>query len=252
MFRGRVRSGLGRPQRRQERLRSPRALRGRASLRSSRRSLRSLVAVLTSAGHRAERSPFESARTWPVAARGVPALPRVARVRPQGAHHARPGRRAVARSAGSGIRKRASATPAEPARQRRAEPLPALVRGGLGPLAPQWNHHARTLGGTAASWRTPEGRGRSLAPRRRKHHSAGPEWRSGERSSPAAHRNRRFRGRRPQGAATRPEREERSEPRGHERPRASVASPAASHTPKLQHNARYLGQNTQTNTEVNT
>jgi hypothetical protein len=59
---------------------------GRESLRSS---LASLAVVLASSGPGRERSPFDSTRRRSVEAHGAPALPRGARVRPQGAHHAR-------------------------------------------------------------------------------------------------------------------------------------------------------------------
>jgi hypothetical protein len=148
--------------------------------------------------------------------------------------------RAAGHPAGSGMGKRASATPAEAANSggaklprangeavsasERAGATAALARGGVGTRAPRWNHHARTPGPTVGTWRTSEGRGRSAVPGRRKH------WT--ERAKRA--------------------REARSESRRPERPRASVASPSPSHTPELQSNLANSGKNTRTNTEVNT
>ena len=193
-----------------------------ASLRSSRRSLRSLVAVLASSGRGRATGPFRSRPTLLVSRTDRP-CPSPDRAGSRTSRSPRaPGRRVVGRRAGSGTRKRAIATRAEPRgpRGRGGETLPAMARGGVGTprsagtttrersantATPAWphqnpqmltNHHARTLGeygnGTGLKGAT-----RSTAPGRRKHHSDSPERRAKR--------------------AARPEREEHSEPRSIER-----------------------------------
>ena len=161
------------------------------------------------------------------------------------------GHRVEGRPLGSVDRKRASATPAEPARQRRAEPSPAspraeqaggrrnplptaLARGGVGTPALRWNHHARTPGGTTDSWRTCEGRGLSNPPGRRKHRRPS-EARPRSAASPGGERPRREPGKsQPTQGAERPSRNVFP---WAESARASVAFPSPSFTPELWNNS---------------
>jgi hypothetical protein len=267
-------------------LRSPRPLGAPGPARPSasrqrswrlRSSLPAVAAVLAGPGHRPAASPFESARPahgsvgslglvppQPLAVLATLRASALARLeapggwRTNGRHEVARGEpaagsqrapirltrlarasRAVRPPAGSGIRKRASATPAEPARQRRAEPSPALGRGGVGTPAPRWNHHMRTLSGTTTSWRTSEGEPSGARRTPAELVSAG---RRGCSAVPGRSKDRR--------APLAPE--DRSEARRPEHPRASVASPSPSATPRLSNKVAYIEQKTRTNTEVNT
>jgi hypothetical protein len=272
---GRVRFMLGRPQRRQERLRSPRPLvrpgpapsaplGSRRLRRRLRSSLAPLAAVLAGPGPRRAASPFESTRTacgsvgtvglvppQPLAVlaalrasalartgasggRQVSGRHEVARGEPAaGCQRAPVGltglartSRATGRPAGSTDRKRAGALSVEAASEASVPEHSGARAGRCGDSAPQWNLHARMLRLPPEPWRTPEGRGRSVVPGRRKH--------------PTERR------------ALRAAREARSESRRPERPRASVASPPASHTPRLREKSENIEQNGGIRSEVTT
>jgi hypothetical protein len=118
---------------------------GRDSLRSS---LPSVAAVLASSGPGRDRSPFESARglnvsraRWPCPSPGRAGLALLG--------HALPARERLVGQPVPGTGSARALHGGGRDRRERAGATTALARGGLGPLALRWNHHARTLGTTS-------------------------------------------------------------------------------------------------------
>jgi hypothetical protein len=140
--------------------------------------------------------------------------------------------------------------------------------GRCGATATHWNHHARALAPDAEPWRTSEGEPSEARRTTEVAARAGPQARAGTSSGwrgrssvPRRRKDRRPSAARPRtvvrdGGAVSSSRKSPifgdSEPRGHERPRASVAFPSPSHTPVFRQNSADSDQNQRLITEDTT